>query len=72
MKSFAFKDDKSAFKDRIMLSIISLMSLVAGILLVVYKPSFWIVSSGFSSGLGIVAIVFAIMLIPGTIYRFFK
>ena len=70
MKFSLFKDDKSTHADEIILLLISLISLTVGILLVVFKPSIWIISEGLSAGFGVAAIVFALMFIPCAIYRF--
>ena len=70
MKLSLFKDDKSTHKDEIILSIISILCLTIGILLVIFKPAFWIISGGLSAGFGIAAIMLAVMYIPCVIYRF--
>lgn len=70
MKLSLFKDDKSTHKDEIILGIISILCLTIGILLVVFKPAFWIIDGGLSAGFGIAVIMLAVMYIPCVIYRF--
>lgn len=72
MKFSLIKDDKTTHADEIILLIISLVALTIGILLVIFKPSFWIISGGLSAGFGIAAIIFAAMFIPCAIYRFIR
>lgn len=71
MKFSLLKDDKSTHADEVVLLLISLLSLTFGILLVVFKPGFWIVSGELVAGFGVAAIIFAAMFIPCAIYRFF-
>ena len=70
MKLSLFRDDKSTHKDEIVLSVILIACLAAGILLMVFKPSFWIVSGVTTAEVGVVLILFAVMFIPSVIYRF--
>jgi len=70
MKLSLFKDDKTTHKDEIVISVITVVCLVAGILLLIYKPAFWIISGSLTAGFGVAVILFAVMLIPCIIYRF--
>ena len=70
MKVSLFKDDKTTHKDEVVLSVITVICMAAGILLVIYKPAFWIISGTLTAGFGVAAILFAVMLIPCIIYRF--
>lgn len=70
MKLSLFRDDKSTHKDELILSVVLLVCLAAGILLVVFKPSFWIVSGITTAEVGVMMILFAVMFIPIIIYRF--
>ncbi len=71
MKFSFFKNDKSTYWDEIILVIITLAVLIGGILLVVYKPVFWIVSENISMCMGLLLILTAVMYFPGIIYRLF-
>lgn len=69
MKFSIIKNDKTTYWDEVWLSVITIFSLIGGILLIVFRPSFWIVTSGFSMGIGIAAVIFSVMFIPCIIYR---
>ena len=69
MKFSLFKDDKTTHADEIILLVMSLMSLTIGVLLIIFKPSFWVIPGNLSAGFGIAAIIFAAMFIPCAIYR---
>ena len=69
MKLSFTENDKSTYWDEVVLTIITVLFLAAGILLVVYKPSFWIVSSSFTVGIGIACIILSFMYFPCIVYR---
>lgn len=69
MKFSIVKNDKTTYWDEVWLSVITIFSLIGGILLIVFRPSFWIVTSGFSMGIGIAAVIFAVMFIPCIVFR---
>ncbi len=71
MKFSFTKNDKSTYWDEIGLIVITLISLAIGILLIVFHPSFWIISDGFSTGAGVIVLMLAIMYTPCIIYRLF-
>ncbi|MCR4923365.1 MAG: hypothetical protein K5931_05085 [Lachnospiraceae bacterium] len=69
MKFSLIKNDKSTFWDEVIMGIMILVSLIIGALLILYKPSFWIISQGFSTLIGLLFVIYGIMFIPGLIYR---
>ena len=71
MKFSMFHNDKSTAKDELLLFLFIAVWLVCGILLVVYKPSFFIINQTDSTVFGVLCILIAAMFIPGLIYRLF-
>lgn len=71
MKFSLFKNDKSTYKDEIILFLIVGISLTVGILLVVFAPSFWIVQSSTTKVFGVLWIIVGIVFFPGLVYRLF-
>ncbi|MCR5421380.1 MAG: hypothetical protein K6E98_10250 [Lachnospiraceae bacterium] len=71
MKFSLIKNDKSTVMDELVLGIMVICSLVIGILLMIAKPEFWVISSKASVLTGLVFVVFGVMFIPALIYRFF-
>lgn len=71
MKFHLFKNDKSTYKDELILALIVGISLAVGILLVVTAPSFWIIRSSTAKAFGVVWIILGVMLLPCLIYRLF-
>ena len=47
------------------------ISVLLGTMLIVFKPSIWLISKEISVVTGVMLILFGVMFIPGTIYRFF-
>ncbi len=70
MKFSFVKNDVSTYWDEIALSLITLAALAIGVLLVVFRPGFWIITESTSACFGVLALLLAIMYIPCIIYRF--
>ena len=68
MKFGLFRNDKTTFKDEL---VIVSISLAVGILLVVTAPSVWIIRSSTTRVFGVLWIMVGIMFLPGLIYRLF-
>lgn len=71
MKFSLFKNDKSTYWDEIILCLMIAISVLLGTMLIVFKPSIWLISKKISVVTGVMLILFGVMFIPGTIYRFF-
>ena len=71
MKFSFTKNDTTTYWDEVGLIIITLVSLAIGILLIVFRPSFWIIPESISVGFGVVALMLAFMYTPCIIYRLF-
>lgn len=70
MKLSLFKNDKSTVKDEIILSFIVLGFIAAGILLIIARPSFWLIRESDTAVLGMLLTLAGVMYIPGLLYRF--
>jgi len=71
MKFSLFENDKTTYWDEVILGIMVVAAFAIGITLIVIKPSFWIVSSATTAGLGVIFTLFGVMFLPGLIYRLF-
>lgn len=71
MKFSLFRNDKTTFKDELVLALIVSVSLAVGILLVVTAPSVWIIQSSATKVFGALWIMAGVMFLPGLIYRLF-
>ena len=71
MRFSLFKNDKSAYKDELILFLIVAISFGIGISLAVTAPSFWIIESSTTKVFGVLWIMIGIMFLPGLIYRLF-
>lgn len=71
MKFGLFRNDKTTFKDELVLALIVSISLAVGILLVVTAPSVWIIRSSTTRVFGVLWIMVGIIFLPGLIYRLF-
>lgn len=69
MKFSFVKNDVTTYWDEVGLILITLIALVIGILLIVFRPSFWIVTESISVGLGVLSLMLVFMYIPCIIYR---
>ncbi|MBD5547067.1 MAG: hypothetical protein HDQ97_06670 [Lachnospiraceae bacterium] len=69
MKFSLIHNDKSTAKDELFLALFIAFCLVCGILLVVYKPTFWFIGQSDSTVFGVLCLILALMFIPGLIYR---
>ncbi len=69
MKFSIVKNDKSTFWDEVILGLISLSCMTIGILLIVFKPSFWIIDSTSFVVFGVMIAFFGFMFLPCLIYR---
>ena len=70
MKLSIFSNDKTTAKDEVVLTLFNLVCLIAGVLLVVFNPSLWLITSNDFIVLGVLFIIIAVMFIPCIIYRF--
>lgn len=70
-KNILFENDKSTYVDEIYLILLVIVAIAAGVLLVIFKPSFWIVSSATTLTIGVFLLIIAAMYIPCIIYRLF-
>lgn len=71
MKFGLFRNDKTTFKDELVLALIVSISLAVGVILVVTAPSVWIIRSSTTKVFGVLLIMVGIMFLPGLIYRLF-
>ena len=71
MKLSLFRNDKTTFKDELVLALIVSVSLTVGTLLVVTAPSVWIIQSSTTKVFGVLWIMVGVMFFPGLIYRLF-
>lgn len=71
MKFGLFRNDKTTFKDELVLALIVSISLAVGILLVVTAPSVWIIRSSTTRVFGVLWIMVGVIFLPGLIYRLF-
>ena len=71
MKFSLIKNDKSTYKDELILALIVGISLAVGILLTVTGPSFWIFQSSTTKTFGVLWIMVGVMFLPGLMYRLF-
>lgn len=72
MKKFLIKNDKTTYKDELILILIVAAVTIIGVLLIVFKPSFWIITDSISYFTGVFALFIAVMFIPCIIYRLFQ
>ncbi len=72
MKFSFFKNDVTTYWDEVGLIIITLIALIIGILLIVFRPSFWVITESMSICVGVLALLLAVMYIPCIIYRLFE
>lgn len=70
MKFSFVKNDKTTYWDEIVLSLITLVALAIGALLIVFRPSFWIITESISVGFDVIALLLVFMYTPCIIYRF--
>ena len=71
MKFSIIKNDRSTIWDEVMLGLIAFGCLAVGILLIVFKPSVWIIESNIFVVAGAIIAILGIMFIPCLIYRIF-
>ena len=69
MKFSLFKNDKTTYWDEVILALMIITSIVAGVLLIAFRPGFLFVSPSVSCGLGVLFVLYGVMFIPGFIYR---
>lgn len=72
MKFSFVKNDTTTYWDEIWLILITLIALVIGVLLVVFRPSFWIISESTSICFGVLSLLLVVMYTPCIIYRLFE
>lgn len=71
MKFSLTQNDKSTVWDEVILGLICIVCLAVGILLIVYKPSLWIISSHTMVVTGVMIALVGVMFVPCLIYRLF-
>lgn len=71
MKFSLFRNNKTTFKDELVLELIVSVSLAIGTLLVVTAPSVWIIQSSTTKVFGVLWIMVGVMFLPSLIYRLF-
>lgn len=69
MKFSLVENDESTVVDEIILAIIIVISITVGVLLVVFRPYFWIFEQSAIVVIGILFVLFGVMFIPSLIYR---
>lgn len=69
MKISIFSNDKSTAMDEIIIAMFTVVSLMVGVLLIVYKPEFWIISASNSTVFGALCVVIAVIFTPIIAYR---
>lgn len=69
MKFSIVKNDKSTYWDEVILGLMSFGCMASGILLIVLKPSFWIIDSNLFVVVGVMIAIFGFMFLPCLIYR---
>lgn len=72
MKVSFVKNNKSTYWDEIILSLITLVVLMIGILLILLRPSFWIISENISITFGVISILLGFMYLICIVYRLFE
>ena len=69
MKFSLSTNDKSTVLDEVILFGLIVLFLAAGLVLYIFEPSFWIISSSIMKAFGLIWIMAALMFIPSLIYR---
>lgn len=72
MKFSFVKNDTTTYWDEIWLILITLIALAIGVLLLVFRPSFWIISESTSVCFGVLSLLLVFMYTPCIIYRLFE
>lgn len=70
MKLNIFSNDKTTMKDEIILSVFTLICAIVGILLIILKPSFWIISQSIAVNFGVLMLAMGVIFTPCIIWRF--
>lgn len=63
------KNDRSTAKDEVVLFGLILAFCLAGIVLFMAAPSFWVVDAVLTKSFGLILIITALMFVPGLVYR---
>ncbi len=71
MKFSLTQNDKSTIWDEVILGLICVVCLAVGILLIVCKPSLWIIGSNTMVVAGVMIALVGVMFVPCLIYRLF-
>lgn len=69
MKFSFFKNDKTTFWDEVYLSLFIIACIGAGVILIIFAPSFWLITSASSKTFGVLWVLVGVMFIPCLIYR---
>lgn len=70
MKLNPIKNDKSTMVDEIIFLIITILVMVVGVLLTIYKPSIMGLNKHIAMNFGIIMVLLGVMYLPCIIYRF--
>lgn len=71
MKFSLIENDKSTVWDEVILGLIILVCLAVGILLIVLKPSFWVIEESITVVTGAMLVMTGVLFLPSLIYRLF-
>ncbi len=69
MKFSIVKNDKSTYWDEVILGLMSFGGLAIGIMLIILKPSFWVIDSSLFVVFGVLIAMLGFMFAPCFIYR---
>ena len=69
MKFSLFTNDKTTIRDEIYLFIFIIACICVGAMLIIFAPSFWLISSAHTKSFGVLWVLVGVMFIPGLIYR---
>ena len=69
MKFNLIENDESTAVDELILAIIIVVCIAAGVLLIVFRPCFWIFEQSATIIVGILFLLFGVMFVPSLIYR---
>lgn len=69
MKFSMVENDKSTFWDEVILGLIVVLCIAVGVVLVITRPSIWIIDSTFTTVVGVLIAAVGVMFIPALIYR---
>lgn len=71
MKNFLFHNDKSTYKDELLLLLFIAACIGLGLIMFNFAPANWILPSSSIKAFGVLLIAVGVIFIPGFIYRLF-